>query len=106
MGARNSLEGKARSGHDWARRRREWGFLLRCARSNAADTPLLGEASVRYCVTRAPFGSSATTGAKGWNVPFVVWLILLMEVGVGGLLAWIGWRMLRARNTQRAVAGG
>ena len=79
-------------------------LLVPRALSNAADAPLLGEASVLYCLTRTPFDPSATTEATGWNVPFVVWLILLAEVGVGGLLARLGWRMLWGRKPPRAAA--
>lgn len=58
-------------------------------------SPLLGESAVLYCLTRTPFENTVPTTAKVWQLPFVVWCILLVELGLGGLLARKGWRALQ-----------
>ncbi len=72
-------------------------LLLPRALSNAADAPLLGESAVLYCLTRTPFENTTSTTASVWKIPFVVWFILLVQFGLGGLLAWKGWRALLAK---------
>ena len=78
-------------------------LLLPRALSNASDAPLLGEAGVLYCLTRTPFGNLATPAATAsfWKLPLVVWLILLIEIGYGSLLARRGWRMLQPLRIAR-----
>lgn len=71
-------------------------LLLPRALSNAADAPLLGESAVLYCLTRPAFENAVATKARVWQVPAVVWFILLAEFGLGGLLARKGWRAFRA----------
>jgi hypothetical protein len=65
--------------------------------SNAAEAPLLGETGVLYCLTRTPFDPAVSTPAKTWNLPLAVWIILAVELGIGGLFLRVGWRMLRSK---------
>ena len=74
----------------------EGTLLFPRALSNAADAPLLGESAVLYCLTRMPFENNVATAAKVWKLPFVVWFILLVELGLGWLLLHAGWRLLRS----------
>ena len=81
-------------------------LLLPRALSNAADAPLLGESSVLYCLTRTPFDASATTVAESWNVPLVVRVLLICEVGLGWVLLRKSWRTLLASSPQGFPTGG
>ena len=78
-------------------------LLLPRLLSNATDAPLLGEAGVLYCLTRTPFENTPTTAPSLWKLPLVVWIILVVELGVGGLLARTGWRMFRTAGIARAA---
>ena len=52
--------------------------------SNATDAPYLGEAGVLFNLTRTPAdGFSIQTGG---SIPVFVWIFLLLQIGIGGLL--------------------
>jgi hypothetical protein len=65
--------------------------------SNGAEAPVLGETALLYNMTRMPVDPASVKPAKGWNLPTAVWVILVVELGAGGLLMRAGWKMVRPK---------
>lgn len=70
--------------------------------SNAADAPLLGEASVLYNLTRTP-SSDTKLVPSDKRIPLIVWLVLVLEFGLGAYFCRRGWVRILATVARSPV---
>jgi len=73
--------------------------------SDASDAPLLGEAAIVYNLSQPAAPGFTAEPVKERRVPWIVWLMLVVLLGMGGAALLLGGRRVR-RALARSPSGG
>jgi len=80
-------------------------LLLPRLLSDASDAPLLGEAAIVYNLSQPAAPGFTAEPVKERRVPWIVWLMLVVLLGMGGAALLLGGRRVR-RALARSPSGG